>query len=513
MVCQGRAGAEKVDMEEMKWEDVQRSLGDYALIISALREDHQGESWLTGGSVRDLFLGQKVTDLDITVAGSPAEMARRLIRRLGRGSFVHLGQGDESLFRVVVDQIQVDFVPFRGGTDSIEEDLAARDLTINSLAIPVDELYAGGSFSIIAVNSGIDDLQANCIRHCPGAFEADPLRMLRAYRFVATLGFQLDPQTARAVRNSASLITRCAGERIRCELELLLLSPNASSAVGMMGESGLLFCVLPELWQAKDVEQPDFHHLDVYGHSLLALEKAGEIIGTPGDYFSNGKSEIVQYLGKRNNLLAVKWAALLHDIGKPVTKSVHRHDPSRVTFHRHDEEGSQLVHEIGERQRWSNRLLLQTAQLIEMHMHPFHLCNVIRDGGDLSSRAALKLYRRAGENLPGLFLLAMADSLASKGKMKPVRMELEIRKLYDRIIQIRDLRVKPVLAAKPLLTGRDLIAEFDLRPGPVFSEILEELEIARVEGKVIDRLTAVAWVTRYLQKCCVGGRKEPPGVG
>lgn len=505
-------------MEAMKWEDVQRSLGDYVFIIRALCEDHQAEShqtesWLTGGSVRDLLLGHQVTDLDITVAGSPAEMARRLIRRLGRGSLVHLGQGDESLFRVVVDQIQVDFVPFRGGTDSIEEDLAARDLTINSLAIPVDELNPDGDFSIIAVNSGIDDLHANCIRHCPGGFEADPLRMLRAYRFVATLGFHLDPKTARVIRNNASLITKCAGERIRCELELLLLSNNASSVVEMMGESGLLFCVLPELWQAKDVEQPDFHHLDVYGHSLLALEKVGELIGAPGDYFSSGISEIFRYLGKRKNLLAVKWAALLHDIGKPVTKSVHRQDPTRVTFHHHDEVGSQFVHEIGKRQRWSNRLVLQTARLIEMHMHPFHLCNVIRGGGDLSSRAALKLYRRAGDNLPGLFLLAMSDSLASKGKLKPPEMEREIRQLYDRIIQIRDLRVKPVLSTKPLLNGRDLITEFDLRPGPIFSEILEELEVARVEGKVIDRSTAFAWVTRYLQKCCVGGRKEPPGVG
>ena len=132
-------------------------------------------------------------------------------------------------------------------------------------------------------------------------------------------------------------------------------------------------------------------------------------------------------------------------------------------------------------------------------MHPFHLCNVQREE-TISKRAALKLCRRAGNSLTGLFLLAMSDSLASRGEKKPEHMEEELVTLFNAVQKIYDENIAPVLDGPRLLSGKDLIEEYKLAPGPFFSEILDELETARVEGKVVDRQTALDWVKEFLQE-------------
>ena len=134
-----------------------------------------------------------------------------------------------------------------------------------------------------------------------------------------------------------------------------------------------------------------------------------------------------------------------------------------------------------------------------MHMHPFHLCGNLA-GGELTKRAALKICRRAGHNLPGLFLLAMADSLASRGELKPDNMEEQLALLYDRVCTIYQDHIRPTLAGPPLLGGRDLIEEFRLPPGPVFSVILEELQSLQVEGELNSRQEALAWVKKFLRR-------------
>jgi poly(A) polymerase len=132
-------------------------------------------------------------------------------------------------------------------------------------------------------------------------------------------------------------------------------------------------------------------------------------------------------------------------------------------------------------------------------MHPFHLCNVQREDG-LSKKAALKLCRRAGTALTGLFLVAMSDSLASKGEKKPEGMEEELLILFNTVRKMYDETLATVIHGPRLLSGKDLIREGNLSPGPLFTEIFDELESARVEGKVVDRKTALAWVKEYLQE-------------
>ncbi len=455
--------------------------------------------YLVGGTVRDWLLGRRSCDIDIAAPTSAGVLAKLFRAELGGGTIVDLSGPEDEAVRVVWHSEQVDFATFRAGTVSIEEDLQRRDFTLNAMAVPLALLTTEGEPGwLLDPTGGLADLRAGRIQHCSGAFGADPLRMLRGYRLSATLGFHLVEGTRVEVKKYAARIGDAAAERIGYELQRIFASPRTAGTLQTMHEDGLLAFLLPELYQGAGVEQPEFHHLDVLGHSFLALRVMEEILADPQRFFPNRIGEIAEYLRLENALSCLKWAALMHDVGKPATREKQPGSNGRVTFYRHDEEGFWIFREFAERSRWSKADAERTGGLVAMHMHPFHLCNVAREG-KISRRAALKLCRRAGADLTGLFLLAMADSLASRGQKKPERMEEELRELFDSVQKMYDDHIQPVLFGPRLLTGKDLIEEFALVPGPLFTTLLYEIEMARVEGDVTDRRTALAFVAAYLQ--------------
>ena len=456
--------------------------------------------YMVGGTVRDTVLGIPSHDLDVAVADHAVEFAKRLIKELGYGTFVDLCGPEDEAARVVLKGVQVDIAAFREGAGTIEEDLRLRDFTINAMAVPLSQLVDGeAAVELIDPTGGMEDLEAGRIRHCSQAFVADPVRMLRGYRLCAILGFRMEDETVQAIKKYRSLIGHVAVERTGYELQLIFDSARTTETVRAMGETGLLRELLPELYKGEGLEQPEFHHLDVLNHSFQALEMMEKIIAEPELYFPGMATEIHSYLKKRNNVRCLKWAALMHDIGKPKTRKEPEEKDGRITFYRHDEEGRQIFNHFADYMRWSKAEKDVSGELIAMHMHPFHLCNVQREK-PITKRAALKLCRRAESDLVGLFMLAMSDSLASKGEKKPEKMEEELLQLFSSVMKIYDENIKPVLQGPRLLTGNDLINEFSIPPGPQFSVIQDELEAARVEGDVVDRESAVAWVEEYLQE-------------
>lgn len=469
-----------------------------ALMRTAEKNDTR--MYLVGGTVRDCLLGMVSHDLDLAVSGNVFKTAKNLQRELGGGTLVDLSGPDGEAIRVVWQGEQVDLSAFRAATQSIEEDLCLRDFTINAMA--VDFLALVGDLqhpTLLDPTGGLADLQEGRVRHCPGAFVADPVRMLRGYRLCATLGFHLEEGTKAAITRRAPLVINVAAERICYELKLIFDSPRTAYTLQDMAETGLLRQLLPELYRGEGVEQPEFHHLDVLEHCFLALRKIETIIAEPDRFFPGHGEEIAGYLGEERVVRCLKWAALMHDIGKPETKEIRADKNGRVTFYNHDEVGRELFKQFADRSKWSKADTDLVGDLIAMHMHPFHLCNVQREG-DVSKRAALKLCRRAENALTGLFLLAMSDSLASRGEKKPERMEEELVSLFDTVRKIYDENIAPVLNGPRLLTGKDLIDEYNLVPGPLFSEIMDELETARVEGHVVDRNSAFNWVNEFLQE-------------
>ncbi len=456
------------------------------------------EMYIVGGTVRDWLLEIAPNDLDFTVDCDAVPCCRTLIRVLEGGTFVPLGTAEEDAGRVVWKGLTIDFSSFREGAGAIEEDLCLRDFTINAMGLAfssfVDETLP--FFPLDPLN-GRRDLEQGILRACPRAFVSDPLRMLRGYRLWARFGFVLEDETLASIHKHAPLLSRVSVERISYEMDLIMGSDRAHEVIAAMAESGLLFLVIPKLQQGVGLEQPESHHLDVFHHSLAALGNMEKILAAPELFYPECKEMLQEYLARPGIREVLKWSALLHDLGKPPTLEIREDKGGRITFYNHDEVGRELVQHLGRELRWSNERRDRVAALVGMHMHPFHLCNVRRKQG-LSKKACLKLSKRAGDDLVGLFFLAMADSLAGKGEMKPEAMEEELDHLLCEVLEIYNKDIAPTLSGPRFVTGKDLIEEFSQQPGPYFSQILDQLQEAQVEGKVKNRAEALTWVRNYL---------------
>lgn len=463
-----------------------------------------GEVYLVGGSVRDLLMGRVPSDLDLTVSHDAEQWAERL-RELTGGTYVELGR-EEDAARVVLRQgLDVDFSSFRAGARSIEEDLHKRDITVNALAIPVHDLLTGrqqdqDKLPVIDSTGGLADLKQQRVRAVgKKSFPDDPLRMLRVFRFAAVLDFRVEPDTLEQIQQQGECIDRVAKERVAYELDLIMASPRAHRAFAEMRECGLLWQILPELQAGQGMGQPASHHLDVFEHCLEALNQMEQILAGLDRYFPESQAVMAAYLHSKRRRGQMKWAALLHDVGKPFTYGINEKKGGRITFYNHDLRGADILNEIARRLRWAKEDTALIARLIGGHMRPFFLANNQRKG-KLTLKACLRLVRKIGEHLPGLFLVAMSDALAGKGEASPDDIEQEVAGLFDRLLQVEEKHVTPVRTAPPLITGRDLIEEFRLTPGPLFREILEQVEEAHMEHRISTRAEALALAASAAEK-------------
>ena len=470
-----------------------------AELPSALREmaRRRPAVWLVGGAVRDLLLGRACADLDLTVLESSEVFAEELRRQLGEGTPVRLGDSGEDAIRLVWRGLVVDIASLRGGAKSIEDDLRLRDYTIGAMALPLQAALAPAldnlAAAVIDPLGGQADLQNRLLRACPNAFAADPLRMLRGYRLTGQLALTMTAATREKISAEAARIATVAAERIAHELDLLMDQPHGGEQFPIMWDDGLLPHILPELAAGDGVEQPDFHHLDVLRHNLQALLQVEKLVsGQPAPLLPEALAELAEAPHRRRLL---KYAALLHDVGKPGVRGMKN---GRATFHGHDVDGAEAVSRLAGRLRWSVQDSRRLTALVALHMRPFHLCNA-RQAGKLTDRALLRLCRDAGEMLPELFLLAMADSLASHGRLKPPDMEKQVAELYLLTAAMYERRFRPVQTAPRLVTGDDLIEIFGLKPGPRFARLLRQVENARLEGRIENRAEALALIARRIE--------------
>jgi poly(A) polymerase len=490
-------------MDHNTWALLQRYPEELIRALADLMQEKSDFCYISGGTVRDWFMGIDSQDLDLTVPHDGFGWAQSLASKLD-GTFVPMDK-EEDVARVVWQGICIDFSSFREGAVTIEEDLLKRDFSINSMAVvfpidPDDIHDETARPKIFGSHRGMDDLGDKFIRcNSAAVFVSDPLRLLRAYRFMAVLGFDIEPDTRAAIRKHKELIFLVAEERIAYELGCIMSSPGAVSALDMMHDDGILAELLPELYRGIGVEQPSSHHLDVFEHSMASFQQMIVVQDNPEKHFPGHGEKLLDYLAGGRRKVLLKWAALLHDLGKPETHERREDKGGRITFYNHDREGARLFEIIAARFKWSREDTDYVAKLIAIHMWPFHLNNARRKTG-VTLKAYLKLVKAIGGELPGLFILAMADSLAGRGKGKPPAMEQDIATLYSEVDTVYQQKIKPVLDSPRLLDGNDLIELFGLEPGPKFKEIFENLESAQVENGVSSRQEAIDWVKGFLQE-------------
>jgi poly(A) polymerase len=440
---------------------------------------------LVGGAVRDALLGRPVVDLDLALPGGALALAERIAARLGATAVVL--DAERGAARVAGPGVQLDLSDFRA--PALAADLAARDFTVNALAVPLEPLLAAGRAPIVDPTRGIADLGRRRLRPAgPDVLDEDPLRTLRAVRLEATLGLRLTPSAARLVRAAAPGLTRVAAERVRDELVLLLRLPATGRALRRADALGVLAVVLPETRAMRAAAQPAPHHFDVLEHSLRAVEGADRLLPrlaalTPfGEELAAHVSEGLG--GGLDRAGVLKLAALLHDVAKPETRQV---AGGRVRFFEHDVIGAGRARAIGERWRLPARAVALLERLVRHHLRPMHL----GQAGEVTRRARYRFYRDLAADTRDLLLLSLVDAAAVTGA-SPLA-------VWRRAELVRDLlggwrEADRAAAVPPLLRGQDVMARFRLPPGPVIGHLLARAREAQDLGLVRTREEALAYL-------------------
>jgi poly(A) polymerase len=456
-------------------------------------------AWIVGGALRDELLGRPVRDVDVAVSGDPARPAGELARRLG-GPVFRLSEAFGAWRVIDRDGGRVyDLSPLQGET--IDDDLRRRDFTVNAMARPVDldalpAPEAGGP--LVDPLGGRADLDARVLRVLgPEAYEQDPLRPLRLARFASELGFAPDPETEELTRAAAPRVTEAAGERVYAELRRLVIGEGVVEALALADRLGLLRAVLPELADLHEVEQSRYHHLDVYDHTvevlaqLIVLERDLERVF---DHEDAGRLRAVLAEPLADELTrgqALRFGALLHDIGKPATYSVR--EDGRVTFMGHDRLGEDMVRDICLRLRTSDRLSRFLQGLTRHHL----VLGFLVHKRPLDRREVYRYLRRTAPVEVEVTLLSCADRLATRGKNaeRAIDAHLELaRELMPAALEWR--RHGP---PRLPLRGDELAREAGIEPGPELGRVLAELQEAAYAGEIDSREEAVDLARRLRQ--------------
>ncbi len=422
------------------------------------------ETYVVGGYVRDIFLDRPSADLDFVTVGSGIALAKKVAERLRRPKSlsVFANYGTASIRH---DGLELEFVGARRESYSrdsrkpivedgtLSDDQKRRDFTINAMAICVNEERFG---ELVDPFGGIADLQRRIIRTPLDpdiTFSDDPLRMLRAIRFATQLGFEIFPETFEALRRNASRLEIISRERINDELGKIMRSPVPSRGWLLLMEAGLLEYVLPELLALKGVETKDGRgHKDNFYHTLQVLDN----------------------VAARSDNEWLRWAALLHDIAKPVTK---RYDAvSGWTFHNHNFIGEKMVSQIFRKMKMPlNEKMKYVGKLVGLHMRP-------QQAGEegVSDSGVRRLITDAGNDLEDLMILAESD-LTSKNPEK-VRSALEgfaaLRHRIDEINAADDYR-----NWKNPIDGYEIMSKLGIPPSSEISRLKQMVKDAILDGK------------------------------
>ena len=465
---------------------------------------HEKQVFIAGGPVRDWLLKRPVKDIDIVMAQDAISAAKKMAQ-ISSWTFVMLDETFQ-VARVTNGEYSFDFSQYRGKSDSIEKDLACRDFTINSIAVPLDNIIGHLKQSeqglicpktilysnVIDPFCGIKDVEEGLIRTLSKKnLLDDPLRMLRAFRFKALFAFEIVQETLWWIHELASRITLSAPERISTELDKIMASSQAGPTLKALYNIDLLSVIIPETKFMDGVEQPGFHHLDVLGHLFEAVRSMDMLVKDPCIKFSHCLPFLVWLEKSHQKIPWLKWAAFMHDFGKPAKKS--QKENGRVTFYEHDKAGAKMAKDVARRLRWSKGKQLFVSTLVRLHMRPFHLLNDLRRSGP-SKRAMRRLLDEIGADYPALFLLAMADSMAGCGPMKPKDLDNEISLLFDKINSFYLKSLKPVEENPPLINGNDVMKALKTGPGPIVGKALKAVREAQIEGKISSKEEALMLV-------------------
>ena len=432
--------------------------------------DHLGlECYVVGGYVRDIFLERPSNDIDVVVVGSGISLAEELKRMVGRNAhlsvFRNFGTAQVK-FRQKGKEYEVEFVGARKESYShdsrkpvvengtLEDDQNRRDFTINAMAICLNKDRFG---ELVDPFNGLADLEDGIIATPlePGiTFSDDPLRMMRCVRFATQLNFTIEDETFEALQRMADRIKIVSGERIKDELNKIILSPLPSRGFVDLQRCGLLNIILPELSALDIVEQKNGRaHKNNFYHTL----------------------EVLDNVSKRSDDLWLRWAAIMHDIGKTKSK---RWDPAiGWTFHNHNMIGAKMVPQIFRRLMLPMDMKMKFVQkLVDLHMRPIAIAD-----DEVTDSAVRRLLNDAGEDIEELMILCEADITSKNEVRKKIFLE-NFRMVREKLADLKEKDYVRLL--QPVIDGNEIMEMFHLQPSREVGVLKQYLKDAVLDNKV-----------------------------
>ncbi|MEK7540799.1 MAG: HD domain-containing protein [Patescibacteria group bacterium] len=402
------------------------------------------EAYIVGGCVRDFLLEKEPEDWDITTNAKPEEIQKVFPDSFYENNFLTVtARAGAKEVEITTYRLEAKYSDKRHPDQvkyakTLEEDLARRDFTINAMAL---RLGLGQSREVIDIFNGQKDLKNKTIRAVGNPaerFNEDALRMLRAVRFATTLGFAIEPETAKAIKKNSLWLKQISEERIREEFLKIIMSERAAEGVELLRELGLLKYIVPELEEGYGVSQNKHHIYDCYLHSIKALE----------------------YAAKKKFNMHVRLAALFHDIAKPRVKVG---DGKEATFYNHEIVGAKMTFQILNRLKFSKKDIEKITNLVRYHLFYYNVDEV----GESSVR---RLVRNVGpENMEELLQVRQADRIGSGApKAEPYKLR-HLKYIIEKTS--RD----PISAKMLKINGNDIMKFLKIKPGPKIGHILDIL--------------------------------------
>ena len=453
-------------MVELTPSQLRNALSDPIFVVLSTAADVlQLPCYLIGGYVRDLFLKRESTDIDVVVVGHGIAMAKEVAKRLGREAHISVFQRFGTA-QVKWQGRELEFVGARRESYSpdsrkphvedgtLQDDLERRDFTINTLAISLNRETFG---KLIDLFGGLQDMEDKMLRTPLDpliTFSDDPLRMMRCIRFATQLNFTIDDEAADAIRQDRERIRIISQERITTELNKIMLSPTPSIGFSYLDETGLLPLILPEIAALQGRETREGKgHKDIFQHTLQVLDN----------------------VSKKSTNLWLRWAALLHDVGKPRSKGW---DPVQGwTFHNHNYLGARMVPDIFRRLKLPMGAEMKYVQkIVDLHMRPISLSDDI-----VTDSAVRRLLYDAGKDLEDLMLLCEAD-ITSKNAARRRLYQQNFERVRHKMAVLEDNdRIRNF---QPPVDGLEIMQTFGLGPSPVIGQLKQSIKEAILNGKI-----------------------------
>ena len=454
-------------------------------ILNCIKSEIESDVYLVGGAVRDFIVSpdKEIFDRDIIVDGMEAKfVAQKLVKCLD-ATFIEL-DAESKIYRLVLSD-KKNYIDITNPIEnSLEKDIKRRDLTINSLC------YNIKTGEIVDFLNGKKDLENKVIKIISEKNVVDdPLRILRAYRFMSTLGFSLDKESEKILKKHVQKIKLPANERKIVEIIKLFGGDYCDTTLLKMDEIGLLNLLFPVIDDVKKVPKNSHHHLDLFHHSIETVRQI-QIL------YEKSPTEVKKHLksidfGAEKRLSHLKLAGFLHDIGKFSTWTIE--DNGRHRFIKHDIVGSEMSFNILRKMGFSKKQNDYISKMIKFHIYPASVVS----SPDLSEKIMMRFVRKMDTNSIDVIMLSMADRLSARGPMiteEIVSRNINgLKRLLEYYISVKDT-LKPL---EKIISGQEIMQILNIHPSPILGKIIDEIHELQLSQELNTHEDAVLFVKRY----------------